>query len=613
MFALQELPASRRWTSACQAVERFATRQPLRFALLAVLALLAIAFVVLRPSYDTNDDVFMTMIAAGQGFSPAPDEHLVFTNILVGQALKWLYIHAPQIPWYGCYLLAIHYLAQVALLYCALTIDLPSPSRADRRGESSGALKRFALYLLSFALVELVLLNNMQFTTTAFLAAESGIFLLLLAARRCASQPRSAVFGPLVAAVLLMVVAALVRFESLLMALLIAAPLVVLVPWPAIRKALVPLGLATTTAALLVGLAVAYDQAAYAADPQWRDFISYNRLRVKFNDYGWTSYTPRTADVFAAVGWSENDHAMIAHWFFDEPELYSEARLRAVLEAHPWKTERLSAAYLWQNFRSPLRDRSVWAVLAVLPFFFYRVQPGRLGRIAILGSAVVGLLLIGVLTWNNKVPPARVYFPLLSFPLSATLLFAANWAQAKILPVWTGVTARPRWARAALVLLVVGVVMGVYHQGRHSLLVRRDRRALDAFLAELEPSGRELYVCWEAAMPFELISPLDNLSAWARMPLVNLVWTQRGPWQEETKRRFGVSNLAAALCQRDDLVLIATPEHRELFARFAKEHCQADVEFVPTATAGKKLVAGRFRPLASDATTVGQQPSLPPR
>ncbi len=612
MFALQELPASRRWTSACQAVERFATRWPLRFALLAVLALLAIAFVVLRPSYDTNDDVFMTMIAAGQGFSPAPDEHLVFTNILVGQTLKWLYTNAPQFPWYGCYLLAIHFLAQVALLYCALTIDLQTPSSSERRGESSGALKRFALYLLSFALVELVLLNNMQFTTTAFLAAQSGIFLLLLAARRCAGQPRPALLGPLVAAVVLVVVAALVRFESLSMALLVAAPLVVLVPRAAIRKALAPLGLAAAAAALLVGLAVAYDQAAYAADPPWRDFISFNRLRVKFNDYGWTSYTPQTADVFAAVGWSENDHAMIAHWFFDDPELYSEARLRSVLDAHPWKTERLSATYLWQNFRSPLRDRSVWAVLAVLPFFFYRAQPGRPGQVAILGSAVVGLLLIAAITWNNKVPPARVYFPLLSFPLSATLLFAASWAQEKFTPAWN-VTARPRWARAVLVLLMVGIVMGVYHQGRHSLLVRRDRRVLDAFLAELEPSGRALYVCWEAAMPFELMSPLDNLSAWARMPLVNLVWTQRGRWQEETKRRFGVSNLAAALCQRDDLVLIATPEHRELFARFAKEHCQADVEFVPTATAGKRLVAGRFRPLNPDATTAGQQPSVVPR
>jgi hypothetical protein len=334
---------------------------------------------------------------------------------------------------------------------------------------------------------------------------------------------------------------------------------------------------------------------------------------VKFNDYGWTSYTPRTADVFAAVGWSENDHAMIAHWFFDDPELYSEARLRSVLDAHPWKTERLSAGYLWQNFRSPLRDRSVWAVLAVLPFFFYCARPGRPGQVAILGSAVVGLLLIGFLTWNNKVPPARVYFPLLSFPLSATLLFVASWAQAKFAPAWTGAAVRPRWARVVLVLLVVGIVMGVYQQGRHSLLVRRDRRALDAFLAELDPSGRELYVCWEAAMPFELMSPLDNLSSWSRMPLVNLVWTQRAPWQEETKRRFGVSNLAEALCERDDLVLVATPEHRELFARFAREHCQADVEFVPTATAGKKLVAGRFRALARDTTTAVQQSSAPPR
>jgi hypothetical protein len=118
---------------------------------------------------------------------------------------------------------------------------------------------------------------------------------------------------------------------------------------------------------------------------------------------------------------------------------------------------------------------------------------------------------------------------------------------------------------------------------------------LQAFLADLRDSGHDLYVCWESAMPFELVSPLDNFQSWSQMPLVNLAWTQRTPWQEDVKRRFGISSLAQAMCDRQDIVLVATPEHRSLFTTFAREHVNADIEFVSATTAGEKLVAGRFQ------------------
>ena len=155
------------------ACEMCAMCWPLAFALPAVLLLLALAWGFLGPSYDTNDDVFLSMIAAGRGFCPAPDEHLVFTNILIGKLLKGLYTQWPAVPWYGAYLLAAHYLAQVALLYCALTC----PNWRARRDVGAGATgpdrgafrRRVGTYLVYFAVVELVLLNSMQFTTTAFL------------------------------------------------------------------------------------------------------------------------------------------------------------------------------------------------------------------------------------------------------------------------------------------------------------------------------------------------------------------------------------------------------------------------------------------------------------
>src|SRR6185295_12257931 len=140
---------------------------------IAVLLLMSISIAAFQISYDTNDDVFLTMIVAGKGISPAPDEHLIFTNVVIGQALKWLYETQPAFPWYGCYLLAIHYLAHVTLLYCALTIDRRSAA-VDPAALRASIRRRLLLYLVYFAVVELLLLNYLQFTSTAFLAGQCG-------------------------------------------------------------------------------------------------------------------------------------------------------------------------------------------------------------------------------------------------------------------------------------------------------------------------------------------------------------------------------------------------------------------------------------------------------
>ncbi len=591
------------WRSRCGAAwcacGRRAEKSPLGFALLAVLLLQSIVLVVFQPSYETNDDVFMTMIASGQGFCPAPDEHLLFTNVIVGQALKRLYTAWPGIPWYGCYLLTIHYLAQVAVLYCALTAD--AASRSTRL--------RLTLYLIYFAIVELPMLNALQFTATAFLAAQAGLFLLWLAARRRHAQPQASIVGPISAGAALLLVAGLVRLESLLMALLVTAPLGLTLarqPW---RRTLLPSAGAAALAAMLILLATAYDRRAYEQDPRWSDFFGYNELRVKFNDYQWTSYTPQTAGVFAAVHWSKNDHEMITRWFFDDPAVYSEANLRAIVTAYPWKSSRLTLGYGWQAFRKMFGDRSVCAVLLVLPFFLVSGDRDRRARWAVLGCAGMAFALVAFLTWNNKLLPPRIYFPLLSFPLAAALLFpariAATRTSASTVPNLLGLMAllrelavwntQSRGTRVVVVMLIVGLAVGSYRQVRRSVRVHRERHALAAFLDEQRPFGRNLVVCWGPALPFEFLSPLDNLSAWSGLPLVNLVWTQRTPWQAATKARFEISNLPQAIYQRDDVVLVANRADLALYETFAKEHFGADVEFVPSRPATDRFVAGRFR------------------
>jgi hypothetical protein len=147
----------------------------------------------------------------------------------------------------------------------------------------------------------------------------------------------------------------------------------------------------------------------------------------------------------------------------------------------------------------------------------------------------------------------------------------------------------------AVLLLVAGIGFGLFAQCQRSVRVHRDRAILDSFLAGISRENPSVYVCWEASMPYELVSPWDSLQSWSRMPLVSIAWTQRTPWHEAMKRQFGIDDLARAMCHRADIIVIAWKDYPALFSTFVHEHQGLDVDFVQLQDApGKRFVAGRF-------------------
>jgi hypothetical protein len=484
--------------------------------------------------------------------------------------------------------------------------------RGDADGRPRDTGLRFGLYLVYFALAELPLLNRFQFTTTAFVAAQAGLFLMLVAWRRRVVDPDAKVLAPLCAAVGLLVLGSLVRLESLAMAVLVAAPVALLFLKDFSVRALAPCSVAGVAAVALVVGGVAYDRWAYEHDAAWQGYRQLNQVRGKFHDGSWTHYSAETAPIFARVGWTQNDHAMIARWFSDDATLYNAATLTSIVDAYPWQRSR-NLSGLWRHaFRDIARNRYVLAILLSLPFAFVFVHRGRTARLAILGSALGALALIACVIWIKKVPPQRVFFPLMSFPLTASLL-AFAWRDPQAATGvrfdwgWTAWRRFPLVGKAAFVLLVVGLVMSGMRQARQSSLVEHDRVVYQSFLNEVRPGDGKVYVTWEAALPYELHSPLDALDCWKSVPVLSVAWPQRTACHEAIKQQCGISDLARAMYERDDVVLVATTEHRELFAKFAKEHFDADVEFAPTHEAGKKFVAGRLQARAAGSGTASRQ------
>src|SRR5262249_14669172 len=154
-------------------------------------------------AYATDDDVAMSMIVSGSGFASAPDEHIIFSNVLLGRALKTVYARWPERSWYGGYLIAAHVLAQFGLLYAVTRL-------APRRG--------LLLYLVYSVAAGLSSLTNLQFTTTAFLATQAGVLLVVSWLLR-PPEARLERIVLVVWSVTLLVLGSLVRFEAFGLAL----------------------------------------------------------------------------------------------------------------------------------------------------------------------------------------------------------------------------------------------------------------------------------------------------------------------------------------------------------------------------------------------------------
>ncbi len=116
------------------------------------------------PAYETNDDLMMQLIASGF-YTGHPDAHLVFTNILIGWVLQFLYQTWAGCNWYLIYILVVHFAALTAIAFLVM---------ARRFGWLSGLL-----YVGFFLVAETHILLHLQFTTTAFLAGTAGLLLMV--------------------------------------------------------------------------------------------------------------------------------------------------------------------------------------------------------------------------------------------------------------------------------------------------------------------------------------------------------------------------------------------------------------------------------------------------
>ncbi len=371
------------------------------FFLLLLTLFYALLLTVIKPVDGINDDWGMYSTLSG-AYTGTPDAHVMFFLYPLAWLLAKLYTLCSFIPWYGLFQHGV----QIACLFAVYRRFL----RLRRRHNPKASFLAPALsaFLFLFFIVDLNVISEVQYTTTAGLAAATALFCFITAR---ISQSAAGFFLDNVPTLLFSWISFSMR-QNIFFLMLPMAGMLWLSKWIIARKSGTEnmagklLGFALL---LCLGLGILWgaNAAAYAS-PEWSDFRKINHYRERVGDfYGWPQYE-ECRDELEALGLDE--------------EAYMYRRCGAPYIGYDMSVEDLKqmhdiarSCYL---ARTRLTDRLKNIAVSLFNVFFYGggMQPANL-------CAGLLLLLTPVLIFYHRSLPALFVYLMYLFGRSVSWIY----------------------------------------------------------------------------------------------------------------------------------------------------------------------------------------------
>lgn len=211
---------------------------------------------VLPIRFEDNDDVLMLLFASGS-YTGSPEFRLVFINSAYGWVLKTLYSINDKIEWYTVLFSVAHIVSLSVIVWSIF-----------KKQCNTWLQWAFAAF---FLVLEMRLIAQFQFTTTAALLALAGLALHTLANNK----------WKIAAALSMFVVASLIRFEAAILVFILYSPI-----W--IKQYIDTKSLRTfiqlSIALVVVGAFYVFNIATYTSNAEWKTYYAYNKTRGMIND-----------------------------------------------------------------------------------------------------------------------------------------------------------------------------------------------------------------------------------------------------------------------------------------------------------------------------------------
>jgi hypothetical protein len=519
----------------------------------------------------STDEVRATMFVSGVGVPGGPSEVLLYSNRLLGRALKFLYSIQPDVPWVGIGLTASQLIAMalICFAWCRFSSSRSWQLLVFVATLSIGAF--FWVYL--------------QFTKTTCLLAIAGVSLIgtAILEEATSDQPRIGV-GRIACGWCCLILAGMLRWHALLLAGITLAPVAVLSGiwcWKRVAK----WKHALTSAAILCTMFGLYlwSAAQMRNDPEWAKFkdieVPSSYLVNNRHASEWISIQGEPSSEVKAklqsVGWSHNDAKMLFYWlYFDETVFSAEATARASAAL----TTISASPATWLKATCTVARHFIVTPVCLVPLLFSAaVLANARRRVRLLGASVwLGSCLLGAYLFLYLKLPSHVQFSIVWSSFFATLLLVAadrtiEGVKRPVFTKWIGYPA-----------LACAIALAAYNLFDQLLMGRRgmERRAdFDAMVGDLPKGPDNLYLI-VLQYPFQRVSPFDTMQDWKDWHFLYTDGDLRSPRYYKFLKEHGIDDLTSALYTDPRIRLITTEDRIAAIVLFLKEHRNVDVESV---------------------------------
>jgi len=537
-------------------------------ALGITLAVMSAFWILMPPTYLTNDDVIIKrtlegLIAPGA----APTGYVLSSSAVLGWILVWIerLIHRDAWDLVVAGLLIISTAALLALMWSVAV------NRSDRLLPVAGAI--IALAPLQEAL---------QFTVSATLA---GIAAMAMAAMELLLPvPRRRV---LIGAGALLLVGLMVRpMGAAAGALVTAAALLPVAAsdrdlrWRRVRRLALAAAMVVCSTVLLDYI----DHAVYRLSPVWNAYRDDHWMLARF--FEWRGGMPATVvtSLRARLGWSSTEWQLLQRFWGVDAAIYSHERIQELFPAWSaivdwrlragWLTERMAAEL---NIGALLRLLAEsWTALVVCALAL--VSHGtRRALLAALGSATIFYGACMIIEIFFKELPLRLFAP-----LQAGLVAAVLMTPRTIVP-----RTSPLMTAFCSVLAVAGVVYQSQVVASDAIAETRQSKETDAQVLELMQLRPSLLLLHGDSFPSEFwwrpfhTPPLS-------LPAIQLGLNNRNPYVQRFVAHSYRDSLLRGICSDPSIIVVAEQGRLDAVTAFLKEQYGADVQW-------SEVYSGSFR------------------
>lgn len=531
---------------------------------LAINALLfAVCYGLLYPSFGTVDDTEMQLVISGQMLSPEPQAQVRWSHWFLGMMLSNLYQLNKTVPWYGLSFYLAHFLSMTGLLYVTLRLQ--------------GSYWRLAMYLAAFCIAELPLLQTVQFTSTAIVAASSGAILLWWALR---APKKAEVIASLIIGVILVVWATLLRKEVFYLMAIVTSPLLIHAIFYQ-KKYWWSRAIAISAVLLLcIGL-LGIQRLMVQQDAGWKDYFERQETGVPpaLLDYDWEGYrwNTVTADKYhAEVGWSYNDYILYKSWFMADTAVYgttSFKKIKELMGAGPhFSKQRVKDRIKWAFYYNDLHDYWFNCFLAMGLGLLVASFSSLRGFGWVISSTIVLTVALALFLIVTRYLPERVSFPLCWFHLQLVLLVAGlgneipRRYKVGIMGIW-----------AILCLAAIKPALRLADE------VRKKQNQWTLALKQLDPKPDQLFVSAACRYYEPLALPLEPIF---RRPFTDFKALDFGhlantPTYHKQLKSMGFGNILLDMIDHEKVFFVGA--HNSIFMdwyrQFLLEHYQKNIKF----------------------------------